>query len=102
LRRKGADVVDNKVIQTQEIYMLKLQKILISEIYVPVKRRKTLDLVKVGALAEDILENGHKVPIQVRQGKGRFVLVEGLHRLEACISLGEDKISSYLVQAQKF
>ena len=96
------DVVDNKVIQTQEIYMLKLQKILISEIYVPVKRRKTLDSVKVGALAEDILENGHKVPIQVRQGKGRFVLVEGLHRLEACISLGEDKISSYLVQAQKF
>ena len=96
------DVVDNKVIQTQEIYMLKLQKILISEIYVPVKRRKTLDSVKAGALAEDILENGHKVPIQVRQGKGRFVLVEGLHRLEACISLGEDKISSYLVQAQKF
>ena len=82
--------------------MLKLQKILISEIYVPVKRRKTLDSAKVGALAEDILENGHKVPIQVRQGKGRFVLVEGLHRLEACISLGEDKISSYLVQAQKF
>ena len=82
--------------------MLKLQKILISEIYVPVKRRKTLDSVKVGGLAEDILENGHKVPIQVRQGKGRFVLVEGLHRLEACISLGEDKISSYLVQAQKF
>ena len=82
--------------------MLKLQKILISEIYVPVKRRKTLDSVKVGALAEDILENGHKVPIQVRQGKGRFVLVEGLHRLEACISLGEEKISAYLVQARKF
>ena len=82
--------------------MLKLQKILISEIYVPVKRRKTLDSVKVGALAEEILENGHKVPIQVRQGKGRFVLVEGLHRLEACKSLGEEKIQAYLVQARKF
>ena len=82
--------------------MLKLQKILISEIYVPVKRRKTLDSVKVGALAEDILENGHKVPIPVRQGKGRFVLVEGLHRLEACKSLGEEKIQAYLVQARKF
>ncbi len=82
--------------------MLKLQKILISEIYVPVKRRKSLDSAKVELLAEDILENGHKVPSQVRQGKGRFVLVEGLHRLEACNSLGEEKISSYVVQAQKF
>ena len=82
--------------------MLKLQKILISEIYVPVKRWKSLDSAKVELLAEDILENGHKVPIQVRQGKGRFVLVEGLHRLEACNSLGEEKISSYVVQAQKF
>lgn len=43
--------------------MLKLRKILINEIYVPVKRRKTLDPAKVEALAEDILENGHKVPI---------------------------------------
>ncbi len=82
--------------------MLKLLKVPIDEIYVPVGRRKTLDASKVEALAEDILENGQKVPIQVRQGKGRFVLVEGLHRLEACLSLGEDKISSYLVQAQKF
>ncbi|MDA1089561.1 MAG: ParB N-terminal domain-containing protein [Proteobacteria bacterium] len=82
--------------------MLKVQKVPINEIYVPVKRRKTLDPAKVEALAEDILENGQKVPIQVRQGKGRFVLVEGLHRLEACMSLGDDKIQSYLVQAQKF
>lgn len=82
--------------------MLKVQKVPINEIYVPVNRRKTLDPVKVEALAEDILENGQKVPIQVRQGKGRFVLVEGLHRLEACMSLGDDKIQSYLVQAQKF
>ncbi len=82
--------------------MLKPQDITINEIYVPVARRKTLDPAKVEELAEDILENGQKVPIQVRQGKGRFVLAEGLHRLEACISLGEEKISAYLVQARKF
>ena len=82
--------------------MLKPRDIPIDEIYVPVRRRKTLDPAKANELAEDILENGQKVPIQVRQGKGRFVLVEGLHRLEACISLGEEKIPTYLVQARKF
>ena len=82
--------------------MLKPRDIPIDEIYVPVRRRKTLDSAKANELAEDILENGQKVPIQVRQGKGRFVLVEGLHRLEACISLGEEKIPAYLVQARKF
>ena len=82
--------------------MLKPRDIPIDEIYVPVRRRKTLDPAKADEMAEDILENGQKVPIQVRQGKGRFVLVEGLHRLEACISLGEEKIPAYLVQARKF
>ena len=82
--------------------MLKPRDIPIDSIYVPVRRRKTLDPAKAEALAEDILENGQKVPIQVRQGKGRFVLVEGLHRLEACKSLGEEKIQAYLVQARKF
>lgn len=82
--------------------MLKPQDIPIDEIYVPAARRKTLDPAKAEELAEDILENGQKVPIQVRQGKGRFVLVEGLHRLEACIALGEEKIPAYLVQARKF
>ena len=82
--------------------MLKTLKVSINEIYVPKGRRKTLEQKKADDLAEDILENGQKVPIQVRQGKGRFVLVEGLHRLEACILLGEEKISAYLVQARKF
>jgi len=82
--------------------MLKVQTIPIDEIYVPTGRRKTLDPAKAEELAEDILENGQKVPIQVRQGKGRFVLVAGLHRLEACISLGEEQILAYLVQAKKF
>ncbi len=78
------------------------QEIPIEEIYVPAPRRKTLKQEKVEELAEDILENGQQRPIQVRQGKGRYVLVEGYHRLEACISLGEEKIDAYLVQAKKF
>ena len=82
--------------------LLKTLRVSINEIYVPKGRRKTLEQKKADDLAEDILENGQKVPIQVRQGKGRFVLVEGLHRLEACILLGEEKISAYLVQARKF
>ena len=82
--------------------MLRILKISINEIYIPKGRRKTLDQVKVEKLAEDILENGQKIPIQVRKGNDRFVLVEGLHRLEACIALGEDKVSAYLVQARKF
>ena len=72
----------------------------IDEIYVPMKRRKTLDADKVAALAESILEEGLRIPIQVRQGKGRYVLVEGLHRLEACKSLGEETITGLLVGAR--
>ena len=81
--------------------MLKTHTIEIETIYVPTARRKTLDAAKVDTLAEDILENGFRTPIQVRQGKGRFVLVEGLHRLEAMRALGETTIDSLLVSARK-
>ena len=37
----------------------------------------------------------------VRQDGERLVLVEGLHRREACRSLGEQTILGYLVQARK-
>jgi sulfiredoxin len=40
-----------------------------------------------------MLEDGQLTPIMVRQGRDRFVLVEGLHRLEACRALGEDRLS---------
>jgi sulfiredoxin len=53
------------------------------------------------AFAESILQNGQETPIMVREDGGRFVLVEGLHRLEACRSLGEDTIRGYLVQARR-
>jgi ParB-like chromosome segregation protein Spo0J len=55
----------------------------------------------VRAIAEDIVENGLKTPIQVRHDGKRHILVEGLHRLEAMKWLGEAEIDAYLVQARK-
>ena len=66
----------------------------------PAKRRRTLDQATVDALAESILEDGLKVPILVREDGSRYVLVEGLHRLEACRALGEEAISCTMVQAR--
>jgi ParB-like chromosome segregation protein Spo0J len=74
----------------------------IDQIYVPVKRVKTLDAERVTALAEAILEDGQTTPIQVREGKGRYVLIEGLHRLEAMKALGEAQIEGYVVQARRW
>ena len=73
----------------------------IDEIYVPTKQRKAVDPAKVETLAESILEEGLKVPISVRQGNQRYVLVTGLHRLEACRSLGEDTILAIVVGTPK-
>lgn len=69
------------------------------QIRVPVKRLKTLDAVKVAALAESILEEGQLTPIRVRADGQAFVLIEGLHRLEALKALGEETIEGYLVRA---
>lgn len=81
---------------------MQIHKISIDEVYVPAPRRKTLKVEKVDELAEDILENGLLRPIQVRLGKDRYVLIEGYHRLQACIALGEEIIEAYIVQAKKF
>ncbi|PSM19565.1 MULTISPECIES: ParB N-terminal domain-containing protein [Nitratireductor] len=81
--------------------MLRVEKVAIASIYVPTARRKTLHPDTVRHLAEDILENGMKVPIQVRHDGKRHVLVEGLHRLEAAKWLGEIEIDAYFVQARK-
>ena len=72
-----------------------------AEIYVPAKRRKLLDADKVAALAESILEDGMKIPIQVRRGNERYVLIEGLHRLEASKALGETAIDALIVAARR-
>jgi ParB-like chromosome segregation protein Spo0J len=80
---------------------MKRESFPIADIYVPAARRKTLDQAKVDALAASILEAGLKAPILVRADGARFVLVEGLHRLEACKALGETTIDGYLVHARR-
>ena len=84
-----------------EASLLKTRIIAVADIYVPVKRKKSLDPDKVDVLAESIMSEGQKVPIHVRQDGTRLVLVEGLHRLEACIALGEDTIQAILVHARQ-
>ena len=80
--------------------LLENKDLAIADIYVPAKRRRTLKPATVDALAESILEDGLKVPILVREDGSRFVLVEGLHRLEACRALGEELIACTMVQAR--
>ncbi len=76
--------------------------ILIDDIYIPAKfRQRTVDPKAVEQIAESILEVGLKTPILVRPDGARYVLVSGLHRLEACKALGEDTISGLVVQSRK-
>lgn len=70
----------------------------IADIRVPVKRLRTLDPARVDEIAQSMLEDGQKTPIRVRADGERFVLVEGLHRLEACKALGERTIVGVVVQ----
>ena len=48
-----------------------------------------------------MIEEGQITPIQIRKGRERFVLIEGLHRLEACKLLGEETIIALMVQARR-
>jgi ParB-like nuclease domain len=80
--------------------VLKPESFPIDKIYVPVKRRKALRPDVVQELAESILEIGQQAPILVRADEDRFVLVEGLHRLEACRALGERAIIGLLVPVE--
>jgi len=73
----------------------------ISEIYVPAALRVPVDAAKVEDLALSIAENGQQAPILVRPDKGRYVLVSGLHRIEALKALGETTVVANLVQARK-
>ncbi len=80
--------------------LLENRDLAIADIYVPAKRRRTLDPAAVAALAESILEEGMRSPILVREDGARYVLVDGLHRLEACKALGEEVIACTPVQAR--
>jgi len=78
--------------------MLKTVVLKLADIYVPMKRRKTRDADKVEAIAESIMEDGQRVPIQVRRDGERFILVNGYHRLEALDALGEDSVQAFIVR----
>ena len=81
--------------------MLKRENFPIAKIYVPTERRKTRDQKRVDEIAESMLVSGQQTPIKVRADGERFVLIEGLHRLEAAKALGEQTIVGYRVDARK-
>jgi ParB-like chromosome segregation protein Spo0J len=81
--------------------MMKRENFPVANIYVPVKRRATLDQNKVDEIAASMLKDGQTTPILVREDGARFVLVEGLHRLEAAKALGETTIVGFRVAARK-
>lgn len=73
----------------------------LASIRVPARRRRTLDEAKMEAIAESIIEEGQTTPIKVRKDGEGYVLIDGLHRLEALRLLGEETVTGYLVQARK-
>jgi len=81
--------------------MMKRETIPIADVYVPIKRRATLEQNRVDEIAVSILDKVLLSPILVRADGTRFVLVEGLHRLEAAKALGEQTIVAFLVDARK-
>jgi sulfiredoxin len=87
--------------QKGQLMLMKTVPVPVDQIYVPAQLRRTLDPEKVQRLAEDILSAGQKTPIQVRRDGERFVLVTGLHRLEAMRALGESAIESLIVRARR-
>ena len=80
--------------------MLKTVLVKIEEVYVPADRRKEIDLKKVEVIAEEIMEGLEEQPIQVRRGKGRYVLVSGVDSLEARKALGEETVHVVIVGAR--
>ena len=79
--------------------MLKAVFINIEEIYVPIGLRKELDTSKIELVAENIMNDADELPIKVRKGKGRYVLIKGIHRLEARKALGDETIEAFIVAA---
>jgi ParB-like chromosome segregation protein Spo0J len=80
---------------------MKRENFPVADIYVPIKRRATLEQKRVDEIATSMLDSGQQTPILVRPDGARFVLVEGLHRLEAAKALGEKTIVGFRVDARK-
>ena len=81
--------------------MMKRETFAVADIYVPIKRRATLEQTRVDEIAASMLDSGQHTPILVRADGERFILVEGLHRLEAARALGEKTIIGFRVDARK-
>jgi len=84
-----------------EQHLMKSVVIRIDQIYIPTALRQPLDAKKLEEIAISIADIGQQTPILVRPDKERYVLVSGLHRLEACRALGETTIIANVVQARK-
>jgi len=82
--------------------VLKAVAVKIEEIYIPADRRKEFDQEKIDQIAERIMDDADVLPIQVRQGKGRYVLVKGMNRLEARKALGDVTVQAFIVGARQF
>lgn len=80
--------------------MPKPERFPIEKIFVSTKQKKTIKPETVAEIAESILDIGQQAPISVRPDGDRLVLVEGLHRLEACKALGETTIIGVMVPAE--
>jgi len=80
---------------------MKRENFPVADIYVPIKRRATREQKRVDEIAASMLDRGQQTPILVRPDGARFVLVEGLHRLEAAKALGEKTIVGFRVDARK-
>jgi sulfiredoxin len=81
--------------------MMKRQTFAIADVYVPTKRRAAIEQKRVDEIAASMLDEGQRTPILIRADGTRFVLIEGLHRLEAAKALGEKTIVGFLVSARK-
>ena len=79
--------------------MMKTISVPIDEIYVPIKNAKNVDEAKIDAVAEAYIDSGKITPIRVRHDGKRYVLVNGVNRLNALKALGEENITAFLVQA---
>ncbi|MBV2359010.1 ParB N-terminal domain-containing protein [Thalassococcus sp. CAU 1522] len=80
--------------------MLQKHTLAIADVRVPSKRMKTLDEAKLQKIAESIIEIGQTTPIQVRVDGDGYVLIEGLHRLEALRALGSTEVEAFFVRAR--
>jgi hypothetical protein len=80
---------------------MRRERFAIANIYVPAKLRADVKTTTVDAIVAAMLEGTEQTPILVRADGARFVLVEGVHRLEAAKAVGETTISGFLVQARK-